>query len=84
MGYYFMLISKYQGKAGKSNAQWLKECKELQYQHLPSYIRTPSQETTIQEWLLRQIPDPIKISFAVDYTDTKISSVSFALLLYAP
>lgn len=84
MGYYFTLISKYQGKPGKRNAQWLEECKEPQYQHLQSYMVTPSQESTIQEWLLRWIPDPIKISFTVDYTDAKISSALFSLLLYAP
>lgn len=83
MGYYFMLTPKYQGKAEKSNAQWLEECKELQYQHLASYVRTPSQESTAQEWLLRQIPDPLKTSFAADYTDAKISS-AFSLFLYAP
>lgn len=65
------------------NDQWLEECKELQYQHLASYVRTPSQESTAQEWLLRQIPDPLKISFAADYTDAKIPS-AFSLFLYAP
>ena len=84
MAYYFMLISKYQGKPGKRKAQWLEECKEPQYQHLQSYIATPSQESTIQELLLRWIPDPIKISFAVDYTDAKILSMLCSLLLYAP
>lgn len=40
---------------------------------LQSYIPTPSQETTQQEWLVKLIPDTVKNTFAGDYSDAMIS-----------
>jgi len=43
-----MLLPTYQGNPGKRTAEGLEECKEQLYQHLQSYIVTPSQESIIQ------------------------------------